>query len=155
MSEFRDRVAIVTGAGSGIGRAVAFGFAREGAHVVVSDVDHEKVDETIRGILATGGSAIATHTDVSSPDECAAMVERALDHFGRDAKLDEKRGRNPVVLTSRIHHDVAEIPPVLSVRLERYRAPCERLRWHRSYQPPLTFSHLFTSGMYIPKDHAP
>ena len=83
MNDFQDKVAIVTGGGSGIGRATAIAFARDGARVVVSDVDEGHADATVRAIIGAGGIAVATRTDVSKANECAAMVERAVEHFGR------------------------------------------------------------------------
>ncbi|MGE3272618.1 MAG: SDR family NAD(P)-dependent oxidoreductase, partial [Chloroflexota bacterium] len=77
------KFAIVTGAGSGIGRAVALGFAREGAGVVAADVDPARAEETARGIEADGGVAAALQVDVSSQASVEAMVGAALFRFGR------------------------------------------------------------------------
>ena len=75
--------AIVTGAGSGIGRAVALGFAREGAGVVVADVDPARVRETTAAIESAGGQALAVQVDVASRASVEAMVGAALARFQR------------------------------------------------------------------------
>src|SRR3954452_14466039 len=66
--------AIVTGAGSGIGRAVALGFAREGADVVVADVDPSRARETVVAIEQAGGLALAVQVDVSSSASVDALI---------------------------------------------------------------------------------
>ena len=75
------RVVIVTGAGRGIGRAHALEFARQGASVVVNDLDVE-ADETAHEIDATGGAALANHDDVADWDGALRMVSSAVDTFG-------------------------------------------------------------------------
>jgi meso-butanediol dehydrogenase/(S,S)-butanediol dehydrogenase/diacetyl reductase len=79
---FADRVAIVTGAGSGIGRETAHRLAAEGALVVVADRAGERADEVAREIAAAGAKAIATRTDVSVAEEVAAMAATAREAFG-------------------------------------------------------------------------
>jgi NAD(P)-dependent dehydrogenase (short-subunit alcohol dehydrogenase family) len=74
---------IVTGAGSGIGRAVALGFAREGAGVVVADVDPSRADETARAIEEADGQALAVQVDVSSSASVAALLDAAVARFAR------------------------------------------------------------------------
>jgi NAD(P)-dependent dehydrogenase (short-subunit alcohol dehydrogenase family) len=77
------RVALVTGGGSGIGRASALAFARAGARVVVSDVAVEAGHETVQAILAAGGTAIFQEADVANSDQVSALVERTVQEFGR------------------------------------------------------------------------
>ncbi len=75
------KVALITGAGSGIGRASAIRFAAEGAQVVV--VDLEGAEETAAAIGAAGGEALALITDVADEDAVATMAEMALERYGR------------------------------------------------------------------------
>lgn len=77
------KVALVTGGGSGIGRATALAFAREGAKVVVSDVVPEGGKETVRLIEAAGGMAFFMEADVSSAADAQAMVRTAEEQYGR------------------------------------------------------------------------
>ncbi|HEV8711622.1 MAG TPA: SDR family oxidoreductase [Candidatus Binatia bacterium] len=77
------KVALVTGGGSGIGRASALTFAREGAKVVVADVAVEGGEETVRLIQQRGGEAIFVKADVSRAAEVAALVARAVQTYGR------------------------------------------------------------------------
>ena len=77
------KVALITGGGSGIGREAALLFAREGAAVVVADINDAPAHETVRLIEAAGGSAIEFVADVSRSDDCAAMVAHAEESFGK------------------------------------------------------------------------
>jgi NAD(P)-dependent dehydrogenase (short-subunit alcohol dehydrogenase family) len=77
-----DKVAIVTGAGSGIGAASAHRFAREGAAVVVVDIREAKAAQVAGAIEADGGTATAFGADVSQPGPSAAMVDFAVERFG-------------------------------------------------------------------------
>jgi meso-butanediol dehydrogenase/(S,S)-butanediol dehydrogenase/diacetyl reductase len=75
------KVAVVTGSGAGIGRAIAKEFAREGASVVVADINADAAHETAGLIKAEGGTAIAVHTDVSDPESVKQLVDEALRNF--------------------------------------------------------------------------
>lgn len=76
------KTAIVTGAGSGIGAAIAARLAEEGAHVVVSDINHEAAEAQASAIRNSGCQAIANTADVVKADDAAAMVQAAVDAFG-------------------------------------------------------------------------
>ena len=77
------KVALVTGAASGIGRATALTFAREGARVVVSDVDASSGEETVTLIGEAGGESVFIHADVSKTAHVEALVSRGVEVFGR------------------------------------------------------------------------
>lgn len=78
-----DKVALVTGAGSGIGRAAAMKFMKEGARIVVTDYDVKGGKETLRMIREAGGEGIFIRADVTSKDDVQSMVGKAMETYGR------------------------------------------------------------------------
>src|SRR5213079_2052292 len=81
--QFEGKVALVTGAASGIGRASALAFAREGAKTVVADVLVEGGEETVRIIKAAGGDALFVRTDVSKAAEVETLLQKVVETYGR------------------------------------------------------------------------
>ncbi|WP_169545502.1 glucose 1-dehydrogenase [Sneathiella aquimaris] len=79
----QDKVAIITGAGSGFGEGMAIRFAEEGAKIVVSDINEEAAKRVAKDITENGGTAIVDVTDVSSAADVAAMTKNTLDAFGQ------------------------------------------------------------------------
>src|ERR687885_2376959 len=77
------KVAIVTGAGHGIGRAYALGLAQEGARILAADIDQAGAEETARQIAAAGGDALAVRTDVADVESTEAMARAAANRWGR------------------------------------------------------------------------
>lgn len=81
--KLQGKVAIVTGAASGIGRASAVAFSREGARVIAVDIDKGRGEETAAMIAALGGEAFFAHADVSNEADCKLFVQQALALWGR------------------------------------------------------------------------
>jgi NAD(P)-dependent dehydrogenase (short-subunit alcohol dehydrogenase family) len=104
---FRGAVAIVTGSGQGIGRAIALAFAREGAAVLIADWNEEAAREVTTEITGSGGKAIALKVDISDPGDVNAMVQHALDAFGRIDVLINNAG-------------IGHVKPFLSISLEEW-----------------------------------
>lgn len=115
--QLAGRVALVTGGGSGMGRAAALAFARKGAHLVVADISASAADETVGLIQASGARAISVPTDVSSASAVEALVHAAVTTFGRldyafnNAGINEERG--PLAETAEAQWD-----RILSVNLK-------------------------------------
>ena len=79
----RDKVAVITGGASGLGRETARAFVREGAKVVVSDIDPAGGEATVQELRRAGGDAVFVRTDVSKSADAQALARSATDHFGR------------------------------------------------------------------------
>jgi len=79
----KDEVAIITGAGRGIGRAYALGFADEGARLLLPDISFERADAVAREIRNKGGKAVAMETDISDESATKSMAEKVIQLYGR------------------------------------------------------------------------
>lgn len=82
MKEFKDRVAVVTGGASGLGRAMAWRFAREGMKIVLADIEQTTLETTLAEFHQAGHEAIAVRCDVSRAEDVEALAERTLAAFG-------------------------------------------------------------------------
>jgi NAD(P)-dependent dehydrogenase (short-subunit alcohol dehydrogenase family) len=94
MPLLENDIAVVTGAGSGIGRAIAEGFAREGARVVLLDIDEAAASDTAQGITKAGGRADAFRLDVSRREDCADVAREIADKVGPVSILVNNAGIN-------------------------------------------------------------
>ena len=101
----RDKVALITGAGMGQGRAAARLFAEHGAKIVCGDIDDGAGEETVAQIRADGGEAVFVHCDVSKEDECRSLVKAGVDTFGKITTLYNNAG----VLRKEIDVSLVEI----------------------------------------------
>ena len=81
--ELPGRVAIVTGGARGIGFAIAERLSRAGARVVIADIDEESSVAAVKRLREGGAEAVEAVADITKPDEVGAMVERAIDAFGK------------------------------------------------------------------------
>jgi NAD(P)-dependent dehydrogenase (short-subunit alcohol dehydrogenase family) len=100
---FAGKVAFVTGAANGIGRAAALAFAREGASVVVADLSEQDNQETARMIEAAGGRALAIRCDVTRAEDVKAALDRTIETFGRlDAAFNNAGVEQAIKATTEI-----------------------------------------------------
>ncbi len=113
---FGGKVAFVTGAASGIGRATAMAFARQGARVVLADVSEQSNGETVRAIEESGGRALAVACDVTRSEDVRSALEKGIEAFGRlDFAFNNAGVEQPPTPTAEI--DEAEWGRVVSVNL--------------------------------------
>lgn len=82
MKQLENKVAIITGGASGIGKAIALLYAAQGAKIVVTDIDEKGGNETVAEITASGGEAVFMKADTANPDDSKSTVDHAIAHFG-------------------------------------------------------------------------
>jgi NAD(P)-dependent dehydrogenase (short-subunit alcohol dehydrogenase family) len=111
----KDKVAVVTGGGSGMGRAVAIEFARQGATVVVADIQQEAADMAAAEIERSGGRALAVRMDVTKRADTLAMRDRAIEAFGRIDVLVNNAGRR--LLKGFLEHTEEDWHQMLDINL--------------------------------------
>jgi NAD(P)-dependent dehydrogenase (short-subunit alcohol dehydrogenase family) len=98
---FAGKVAFVTGGGTGIGRAAALAFAREGASVVVADVSERGNQETARMIEEDGGRTLAVRCDVARAEDVKAALDKTIEAFGRlDFAFNNAGVEQPITATA-------------------------------------------------------
>ncbi len=96
MNELQGHVAVITGAAGGIGRGIAAMMAREGAAVVIGDIKDAQGEAAAAELRAAGGRVVFQHCDVTSENDCAALMQRAVSEFGsQPLLLDQRVGTLP------------------------------------------------------------
>jgi len=120
-----DKVAVITGAGSGMGRTAALMFAAEGAKVVVAEYDARAGTETEEVVRSAGGEATFIHTDVSSETDAAAMVAAAMDRYGRLDVLYNNAGVMPEADHSVTDTDVDTWDQVMAINVRGVFLGCK------------------------------
>ncbi len=119
------KVAVITGAGSGMGRVAAQMFAAEGARVVVAEFAADAGEETVRQVTDAGGEASFVKTDVSREDDARAMVDHAVERFGRIDVLYNNAGIMPEADHSVTDTDVGVWDQVMAVNLRGVFLGCK------------------------------
>ena len=119
------KVAVITGAGSGMGRVAAQMFAAEGARVVVAEFAAEAGEETVRQVTDAGGEASLVRADVSREEDASAMVAAAVDRYGRIDVLYNNAGIMPEADHSVVDTDVGVWDQVMAVNLRGVFLGCK------------------------------
>jgi NAD(P)-dependent dehydrogenase (short-subunit alcohol dehydrogenase family) len=126
--KLEQRVAVITGAGSGIGQAMALLFAREGARILAADVNESAAEATAAAITTAGGTAQAFTADVSRPEQVAAMITQAQATYGRIDILCNNAGIGST--TSVVECEPDEWDRVMTINVKsvylgcKYAVPC-------------------------------
>jgi len=120
-----DKVCVITGGGGGMGRVAALMFAQEGAKVVVAEVSQDAGDGTVQAVTDAGGQASAVETDVSKEDDARAMVQHAIDTYGRIDVLYNNAGIMPAADHSVVDTDVAIWDKVMAVNVRGVFLGCK------------------------------
>jgi NAD(P)-dependent dehydrogenase (short-subunit alcohol dehydrogenase family) len=121
----QEKVSIITGAGSGMGRVAALRFAEEGSSVVVADKDGAAAEETVRLVRAAGGTAVPVAVDVSVEADAKAMVDLAIREFGRLDVLYNNAGIMPEADHSVVDTPVEAWDQVMAVNVRGVYLACK------------------------------
>lgn len=120
-----DKVSVITGAGSGMGKTAALRFAAEGSRVVVADNQAAAAEETVRLVKAAGGEATAVRVDVSIEGDAKAMIDTAIDRYGRLDVLYNNAGIMPEADHSVVDTPVEAWDQVMAVNVRGVYLACK------------------------------
>ncbi|PZE21427.1 SDR family NAD(P)-dependent oxidoreductase [Paenibacillus xerothermodurans] len=123
-----NKIAVITGSGSGIGQSSALLFAQEGATVVVNDLQAEKGQETVELIKQAGGSAVFVQADVTDPASVQALVDQVIAQFGRIDILFNNAGISGVGALHEVEPDAWD--RVVNVNVRGVFLPCKYVLPH-------------------------
>ena len=122
--KLENKVAIITGAGSGIGRESALLFAKEGAKVVVADVNEKGGEETVASIKNNGGDSFFFKLDVTNREQSKNMVKTTMEKYGRIDVLINNAGINQDALVAKMTEE--QWDRVIDINLKRIRHRLQR-----------------------------
>jgi len=121
--KLKDKIALITGGGSGIGRSTALLFAREGAKVVIADITTDAGQETVKRIVDAGGEAVFVETDMANPDDIENMVKATVDKYeGLDVLFN---GAGIPMFAKAADVDVEEFDRVININLRGVFLGCK------------------------------
>lgn len=126
------KITLITGSGSGIGKSTALLFAKEGATVIVNDLDTAKGTETVEEITAAGGNALFIQADVTNPDSVKAMVDQAIAAYGRIDVLFNNAGISGVGALHEVEPEVWD--RVMTVNIKGVYLPSKYVVTHMMEQ---------------------
>ncbi len=121
----KDKVSIITGAGSGMGRVAALRFAAEGSRVIVADNQGEAAEETVRQIRAAGGESYSVKVDISAEADAQAMVDLAIRKYGQIDVLYNNAGIMPEADHSVVDTPVEAWDQVMAVNVRGVYLSCK------------------------------
>ena len=126
---FEGKKVLVTGGGRGIGRAIAVGFAREGAYVAVNAAHEATAEETSRLIYESGGAALAIQADVTDEEQVRRMVDTAVKEMGRiDILVNNAGTSHPIIPT--LEQDTADFDRVMATNVRSAYICCKAAGHH-------------------------
>ncbi len=129
----KDKIVVITGASSGIGRALSYGFGNKGARVVLAARNLEKLEELVNDLQNQGIQALAVQTDVTVEDDCRQLIEKTLTHFGRIDVLINNAGLSMRAL-------------FIDLQLDVMRRLLDTNFWGTVYCSKFAMPHLIKSG---------
>ncbi len=113
--QVKDKVVIITGAGSGIGAAAAKHFASFGAKVVVSDFNEETAHKVVDDIASSGGTAVMLKADVTKFEEIEQLIDKTVAEFGRLDVMVNNAGRGPKIMAKTAEYSLEDWDKVIAV----------------------------------------